>query len=465
VPTRPELRDELLAMTADELAAADALFAAVAEAPALERELDRRLSGSSTPLITALAAWSDEGADEAPLEAARLLDVNADNGERFAAIVDEHGWPGLRLVGADATDAAWMLAQHADRENERRRTWLPLLRAAVAAGDADPRHLATLTDRTAAVAGELQSYGTIVMLAADGEVEFPLPVADAGGLEQRRSEIGLPPLAEEAPYLHEGDLVPYGPDRGDVPVNQWPIVLEGHVSVEAALEAGVRPIHRIWASRPGDRRLGRLRALARERGVVIDQVDAARVDELARGRTHGGVIALVGARTERSVSELLAEVGEGSLLVMLDGIEDPFNFGQAVRALYAAGVDGLVVRRSWETAVATVTRASAGSTELMPTARADSVEDAAVICRMAGMRVACAVTDDTAAELADADLTGAVFLLIGGERRGVTRSFVEQADMLVRIGYGRERAPELGAATSAAIIGFEALRQRRAVAG
>ena len=68
-----------------------------------------------------------------------------------------------------------------------------------------------------------------------------------------------------------------------MPVNQWPIVLEGHVSVEAALDGGVRPVHRIWATRPGDRRFGRLRALARERGVLIDDVDAAEIDELAHG--------------------------------------------------------------------------------------------------------------------------------------------------------------------------------------
>jgi 23S rRNA (guanosine2251-2'-O)-methyltransferase len=81
---------------------------------------------------------------------------------------------------------------------------------------------------------------------------------------------------------------------------------------------------------------------------------------------------------------------------------------------------------------------------------------------MAGMRVACAVAEETAESLAEADLTGSLFLLIGGERRGVTRSFIEQADQRIRISYGRERAPELGAATSAAIIGFEALRQRGA---
>ena len=159
---------------------------------------------------------------------------------------------------------------------------------------------------------------------------------------------------------------------------------------------------------------------------------------------------------------LLAEVGESSLIVMLDGIEDPFNFGQAVRALYAAGVDALVVRRSWETAIGTVTRASAGASELLRTAVTASAEEAAAACRRTGMRVAAAVATDDAIELSETDLTGGLFVLIGGERRGVTRSFVEQADLRVRIGYGRERAPELGAATSAAIIGFEALRQRRA---
>lgn len=444
-------------MTARELAAADAFFDRCAAEPALDAELERRLAGPVTPLILALAGWEDP-----PPEGMTLLAVNEANVARFAAILEEtQAWPGLRLVGADGTDAAWMLAQHADRENELRRSWLPLLAAAIESGDADPRHLATLTDRAAAVAGEQQVYGTIVMLAEDGEIEYPLPVADAARLEERRRAIGLPAPAADAPYLGEGDLIPYGADRGPVPVNLWPMVLEGHVSIEAALEAGVRPVHRIWATRPGDRRFGRLRALARERDVVIEPVAAEIIDELASGRTHGGVVALVGPRREQSVGTMLAEVGEGSLIVMLDGIEDPFNFGQAVRALYAAGVDGLVVRRSWETAAATVTRASAGASELIPSARAESADEAAAESKRRGMRVAAAVASDDAVELGEADLTGGLFVLIGGERRGVTRSFVDQADSRIRIGYGREGAPELGAATSAAIIGFEALRQRR----
>jgi len=387
--------------------------------------------------------------DGAPDADARLIAIMAGD------------WPGLREVGADATDAAWMLAHRADHLNDERRAWLPALRAAVEAGEADPRHYATLVDRVAASDGQAQEYGTLATRAADGEVEFRVPVRDAGGLDERRVAIGLATVAEDAPHLGPEGLLPYAPDRGAVPVNQWPLVLEGHVSVEAALEAGIRRVHRIWAVLPGDRRLGRLRALARERGVLIDQVEDSLIADLAAGRSHGGVIALVGPRRERRLDELLPEVGESPLIVMLDGVEDPFNYGQAVRALYAAGVDAVVVRRTWETALATVTRASAGASELLPTAIVDSVEDAAVLSRRAGMRVACAVNRPSATDLHEADLTGGLFVLIGGERRGVTRSFVDEADVQLRIGYGRERAPELGAAASAAIIGFEALRQRR----
>jgi 23S rRNA (guanosine2251-2'-O)-methyltransferase len=240
------------------------------------------------------------------------------------------------------------------------------------------------------------------------------------------------------------------------------LVLEGHLSIEAALEAGVRPVHRIWAVRPGDRRFRRLRALAREADVLIDEVEAERIDEAASGRSHGGIVAIVGPRRTISVHQLLAGVGETPLIVMLDGIEDPFNHGQAVRALYAAGVDGLVVRRDWESAVATVTRASAGATELMPTATAATAHEAAEACRASGMRIVVADAAADAVPLDEADLRGGVFVLVGGERRGVTRSFLDEADVRLRIAYGREHAPDLGAASAAAVIGFAALRQRRA---
>jgi 23S rRNA (guanosine2251-2'-O)-methyltransferase len=241
------------------------------------------------------------------------------------------------------------------------------------------------------------------------------------------------------------------------------VVLEGRVSIEAALSGGVRDVLEILAVTPGDRRLAHLRQLASEAGVPIHRTDAERLRGLVRGSTHGGVVALAGPRRYLSLPELLAATPQPAFLALLDGIEDPYNYGQAIRALFAAGAHGLIVReRSWEQAAGTVARASAGASELLPTATSTSVDEAAAAVREHGLAVAVATTQRDAFWLHDADLTVPLLVVVGGERRGVTRSFVAEADLRLRIPYGRRGAHALGAATSAALIGFEILRQRRA---
>jgi len=241
------------------------------------------------------------------------------------------------------------------------------------------------------------------------------------------------------------------------------VVLEGRVSIEAALAGGVRPVHEILAVEPGDRRLAHLRRIAAEHDVPIRRVAPAILRRVVTGHTHGGVVAMAGERTYLALPDLLSSLPADPLVVMLDGVEDPYNFGQAVRSLYACGADGLVLRpRSWESAAGVVARASAGASELLPTATADGPENAADVCRTSGLQVACASTRADGTWIHDADLVRGTFLLVGGERRGITRSFLDQADLLLRIPYGRRGAHALGAAVSSALIGFEALRQRRA---
>ena len=235
------------------------------------------------------------------------------------------------------------------------------------------------------------------------------------------------------------------------------------MSIEAAMQAGVRPVFRILATQPGDRRLAFLRGLAAEAGIPIQVISRDELRSYATGASHGGVIGLAGERGYLSLSELLAGCGLRPLLIMLDGVEDPFNFGQAVRSVYAAGADGLIVReRSWEQAGGVVARASAGASELLATASVPDADAAAAECRAHGIAVACATTRADAVWIHDADLTQALLVVIGGERRGVTRSFVDRTDLRLRIPYGRRGAHALGTAASAAVIAFEALRQRRA---
>jgi len=241
-------------------------------------------------------------------------------------------------------------------------------------------------------------------------------------------------------------------------------VLEGHISVQAALRSGSREISALLL-REGkhDPAIRALEHLARARNIPIARLSATDMDALVQGKTHGGVAATVGPRRFAS-PEAILPTGGPAFIAMIDGVEDPFNFGQSVRCLWAAGAHGLVVRpRNWMSAAAVVARASAGASELIPTMIAETAEAAAAFFRERGLAIACA--DEAAhgtVSLYDADLTQPLFLLIGGEKRGITRSFAGQADLRLRIPYGRANAHALGTAAAAAILAFETLRQRSA---
>ncbi len=243
---------------------------------------------------------------------------------------------------------------------------------------------------------------------------------------------------------------------------ETPAMLEGYLSINAALYSGSRPIHRIaiHQSKQYDRHLSDLVKRARASNIPVDFVDDATIRTLTEGNTHGGVVATVGERQFVTLNDLI-EAAKLAWVVMLDGIEDPYNFGYTVRALYAAGVAGIVVRpRNWLTAASVVGRASAGASERVKLAIAETAQDAADFYRTHGLTIVTTAREDRAVSLYAADLTVPLFLLIGGEKRGVTRSFMDKADLLLQIPYGRDFRQSLGTVAAASAIAFEIARQR-----
>ena len=113
---------------------------------------------------------------------------------RLQEIVAEHGWPTYDLVGRDGADAAWLIAQHADLQPDFQADALRLLADAVADGQGSPGNLAYLTDRVAVAEGRPQTYGTQMRCTRRGPVPRT-PIADRGGVDERRLEAGLPALA------------------------------------------------------------------------------------------------------------------------------------------------------------------------------------------------------------------------------------------------------------------------------
>lgn len=247
-------------------------------------------------------------------------------------------------------------------------------------------------------------------------------------------------------------------------MEQTSALLEGAISIQAAIQSRSRVIQEIViAHDKRDHDALMLERGARRAGILVRRDDTAAISALVSGTTHGGIIAVVGERVFVALDQLLNGVSKTAkpFIAMLDGIEDPFNFGQAIRALYAAGCQGLVVRpRNWMSAAGIVARASAGASELMPTALADGPEDAASFFRSIGLQVFATGDDKGATSIFDIDLRQPVFLLVGGERRGISRATLALVDGVLRIPYARDFRHSLGAAGATSVLAFEVMRQR-----
>jgi 23S rRNA (guanosine2251-2'-O)-methyltransferase len=242
--------------------------------------------------------------------------------------------------------------------------------------------------------------------------------------------------------------------------------LEGWISVLATLKAGYRTIHQIYIQKAKhDPNHQLVMRHARNAGVPVTFIPQAELQRFAQSRSHGGMIALVGTRRYQPLSSL--GIGaETPFVAMLDGVEDPFNYGQAIRALYAAGAHGLIRRtRSWEGAEGVITRASAGATELMPTAVVESPLEAAEHFKTRSVQIVCTSSAPSHHSIYEVDLRRPLLLMIGGERRGIMRSILQEADLRVRIPYGGSFQHALDITSATAILAFEVMRQRAATSG
>lgn len=123
---------------------------------------------------------------------AEMQAVHDANAAELAAILDAGGWPSRERVGAEAADAAWLVAQHAIGLPDFQRRCLALI---ADAPDAPRWQWATLEDRIRIFEGRAQRYGTAFDWDADGKMS-PQPIDDPAGVDARRAAVGLPPLAE-----------------------------------------------------------------------------------------------------------------------------------------------------------------------------------------------------------------------------------------------------------------------------
>ena len=237
---------------------------------------------------------------------------------------------------------------------------------------------------------------------------------------------------------------------------------EGALSVLAVLEHDSRPVEAIYLlprAKTDEKNILRLLTLAKKKKVPVRMADEAYFDSVVTGHTHGGVIAAIGERRMLSPAEVFDRANGFAFL--LCGVEDPFNFGCAVRSFWAAGAGGMILSpRNWLSAAGVVLRSSAGATEAIACGVYSDEEALCDLAKEKGYRIVCAA-EKNAVELYEADLSKPVFLIVGGEKRGISRVFLDRADLSVRIPYGRRFRGSLTTSAAAAVCAFEVLRHEK----
>ena len=244
-------------------------------------------------------------------------------------------------------------------------------------------------------------------------------------------------------------------------------LFEGMTSLRALIAArngenpqNDRKILRVYFASESKTRLEKelswLRHRANELNFSILPISTEELTARTTGNTHGGIIAECSERTIPPLSA--ATLPSSGFYILLDGIEDPYNFGYALRSLYAMGVDGVLLpERNWMSAAGVVARASAGASELIPLYTA-AASEAVSYFRFHNYRVIAADVR-TQVELQRANLKKPLLLVVGGEKRGISRELLNKCDEIVKIPYGRAFPAALSAASASTILGYEVMRQ------
>lgn len=259
--------------------------------------------------------------------------------------------------------------------------------------------------------------------------------------------------------------------------------LYGKHSVLEALRARRRKVHRVFiaetargpqpkgsaparGAEDGAGRHADVEAEAGAAGVTVERLPAARLDALTRvGQHHQGVAAEVSAFKYDTLAETVErcrEAGAEALVLVLDTLQDPQNFGTLLRTSEAVGVTAVVIldRRQVEVTPA-VSNASAGAVEHLRVCLANNLARAIEELKETGMWVYALQAERGAQTYTQADLRGSLGLVVGSEGRGVGRLVRERCDGALEIPM-RGKIESLNAAVAGSIVLYEALRQRTA---
>jgi len=266
------------------------------------------------------------------------------------------------------------------------------------------------------------------------------------------------------------------------------IILEGAISILSVLFSDRSNIIKILFKQSeknkNSRDIQKILDAAKEKNIGIEFFSSEEMRDFEEsinnaglysiGKTHGGIIAVTSKRKFLSPNELISvlpKTSEYASVAIIEGIEDPYNLGYAARALYTQGVDALILpERDFGFSEAIIEKASTGTFSKMPVAVFSKDTNAKIdlinLLKNEKFRIYCidkkvpANSKIICRNIFDVQFADRTVFIIGGEKRGISKDFLNNADMIVKIPYAKYFPHSLAAQTAATKVSYEIYKQR-----
>ncbi len=243
-------------------------------------------------------------------------------------------------------------------------------------------------------------------------------------------------------------------------------IIAGRNPVREALEHEAARVEKVLVQRgAGGRDVAEIRRMAAKAGLPVQYVPEGKLNQIARGLNHQGVVAMgapIAYADLHGMLETIAPTREEVTLrkprvLILDGIQDPFNFGGILRSAVASGAGGVIVpERNMAPLNAAALKASAGTAARIPVARVRNVADVLYELKERGYWIAGASAEGETS-VWEMDWSRPIALVIGSEGSGIRRRVLEACDYRVFIPM-QGAAESLNASVAAGILLFAAAR-------
>lgn len=238
--------------------------------------------------------------------------------------------------------------------------------------------------------------------------------------------------------------------------------VEGRNAVLELLESG-RDINKILVAN-GEKHgsIHKILAIAKERKIIVTEIERNKLNQIAQTPNNQGVIAIVPPYDYCEVDDILEEAkrkNEMPFILILDGIEDPHNLGSIIRTAETAGVHGIIIPKRRAASVnSTVSKVSAGAVEYMKIARVNNINETIRYLKEQDVWI-CGTDMDTNIIYTKQDYKMPIAIVIGSEGFGMSRLVKENCDFLVKIPM-KGKITSLNASVSAGIIMYEVVKNR-----